>query len=217
MLVRLRDFAEIHRISDRTVQLHIKENWDELQDHVDRRGKQGTWLDEFAVDFLLNRIQLPSKDEVVVPTPREAALLIQIAETNKALAEAERRAGENAEAAGKVKLLEASRNEQELKIAELNMRVGRLTARAEEAEVRAARADETAKIKYETEKNRALTDAHSAFETVEKQKDKKIRELKRYALDRYAADLAAYEQMTKFQRWVSGIKKPEPPVFDDEE
>ena len=89
MLVRLRDFAEIHRISERTVQLHIKENWEELQDHVDRRGKQGTWLDDYAQEFLLNAIQLPSKDEVLVPTPREAALLIQLAEAHKALAEAE--------------------------------------------------------------------------------------------------------------------------------
>lgn len=119
MLVRLRDFAELNRISERTVQLHIKENWDKLASHVDRRGKQGTWLDEFAQDFLLDVIQLPSKDEVLVPTAREAALLIQLSEANKALAEAERRAGLNAEAAGKVALLEASYASQVDRIATL--------------------------------------------------------------------------------------------------
>lgn len=130
MLVRLRDFAELHRISERTVQVHIKNNQEELEGHIERRGKQGTWLDEFAVNFLLDRIQLPTKDEVLMPTPREAALLVEIAETNKRLADAERRAGENAEAAGKVKLLEAAKEDQEARILALAEENGRIKAEA---------------------------------------------------------------------------------------
>ena len=107
MLVRLTEFAEKNRITDRTVQNHIKENWELLSNHVQRRGKQGTWLDEFAVTFLLDRIQLPTKDEVLTPTPREATLLLQLAEANARWAEAEKRASENAEAVGQIKLLEA--------------------------------------------------------------------------------------------------------------
>ena len=116
MLVRLRDFAEVNRISERTVQVHIKNNEKELAGHVDRRGKQGTWLDEFAVNFLLERIQLPTKEEVMIPTAREAALLEQVATANRRLAEAERRAALNAEAAGKVLFLEESKREQAEKI-----------------------------------------------------------------------------------------------------
>ncbi len=116
MLVRLRDFAEVNRLSQRTVQIHIKENYDVLGEHVERRGKQGTWLDEFAVNFLLERIQLPTKDEVLVPTAREAALMEQLAQAQKQRAEAEQAARINAEAAGKVLFLEAAQAEQSKQI-----------------------------------------------------------------------------------------------------
>lgn len=140
MKVRLRDFAEIHRISERTVQVHIKNNEAELEGHVDRRGKQGTWLDEFAVEFLLDRIQLPTKDEILVPTPREAALMGQLSEAHRKLADAERRAGENAEAAGKVFFLEANNEAQAARIEELSREVGEVSQKCSEAEEKAQRA-----------------------------------------------------------------------------
>lgn len=131
MRVRLRDFAETHRIAQRTVQVHIKNNIEVLESHIERRGKQGTWLDDFAVEFLLNQIQLPTKDDVQVPTAREAALIMEIANANKKLADAERRAGENAAAAGKVALLEASNTEQKEMIQSLQEEVGGLRVRLE--------------------------------------------------------------------------------------
>ena len=147
MLVRLRDFAEINRISERTVQVHIKNNQEELEGHIDRRGKQGTWLDEFAVNFLLDRIQLPTKDEVLIPTPREAALLEQLSAANRMLADAERRAGENAEAAGKVKFLEAAKDAQDAQINDLSVEVGKLTEKAARATEEAQKArDELAAV-----------------------------------------------------------------------
>lgn len=150
MLVRLRDFAEINRISERTVQVHIKNNQEELEGHIDRRGKQGTWLDEFAVNFLLDRIQLPTKDEVLVPTPREAALLEQLSAANRMLADAERRAGENAEAAGKVKFLEAAKDAQDAQINDLSVEVGKLTEKAARATEDAQKArDELAAVRRE--------------------------------------------------------------------
>lgn len=116
MKIKLSDFVELHRINVRTAQIHIKENIEELEEHIDRKGKQGTWIDEYAQEFLLKKIQLPSKDEVYIPTAREAVLMAQIMEVNKKLADAERRAGENAETAGKVFLLEEARKEQTEKI-----------------------------------------------------------------------------------------------------
>lgn len=142
MLVRLRDFAELHRISERTVQVHIKNNQEELAGHIDRRGKQGTWLDEFAVNFLLDRIQLPTKDEVLTPTPREAVLLEQIATANRLRADAEKEARKNAEAAGKVKLLEAAKEAQEAQICDLSAKVGQWTEKATRAAEDAQKAQE---------------------------------------------------------------------------
>lgn len=140
MLVRLRDFAELHRISERTVQIHIKNNEAELAGHIDRRGKQGTWLDEFAVNFLLDRIQLPTKDEVLLPTAREAMLLEQVAEANRRLADAERRAADNAEAAGKVLFLEDAEKAQRDQISTLSVEMGKLIEKASQAEESAERA-----------------------------------------------------------------------------
>lgn len=126
MLIRLRDFAEQNRITDRTVQIHIKENQEILEGHVERRGKQGTWLDDFAVAFLLDRIQLPTKDEVLVPTPREASLMLQLAQANERWAAAEARAAENAEAAGKIKLLEVQSESLQEANADLQKEIGLL-------------------------------------------------------------------------------------------
>ena len=155
MLVRLRDFAELHRISERTVQVHIKDNWDELDGHVARRGKQGTRLDEFAVNYLLDRIQLPTKDEVLMPTPREAALLMEIAEANKKLADAERRAGENAEAAGKVLYLESAKAAQDEQIATLAAEKGAAEEKARTASDAAQKAqDELATVRAELDAER---------------------------------------------------------------
>lgn len=210
MLVRLRDFADMNRISERTVQLHIKENWEVLEEHVDRRGKQGTWLDEFAVNFLLDRIQLPSKDEVVIPSAREAALLIQIAEANKALAEAERRAGENAEAAGKVKLLEAAREAQTVQVAELNLRVGQLLERAANAEDRASKAVQIARDSFEEEKNKAISDAHAAFEAELQKRDKKNR-----IMEEYVKACAEYNALPGWRRALT--KPPIAPNLQEEQ
>ena len=68
MKVRLRDWASLNCISERTVQIHIKENQDVLEEHIERKGKQGTWLDEFAQDFLIEKIQLPNRVPMICPS-----------------------------------------------------------------------------------------------------------------------------------------------------
>lgn len=144
MKIRLSDFAEINRINVRTAQIHIKENIEELEAHIERRGKQGTWIDEFAQEFLLQKIQLPSKEEVYIPSAREAALLDEIIKTNKLLADAERAARVNAEAAGQVKLLEESKKEQAEKIEALTRENAILNADNKEKNKTLAELDKTA-------------------------------------------------------------------------
>lgn len=145
MKIKLSDFVELHRINVRTAQIHIKENIEELEEHIDRKGKQGTWIDEYAQEFLLQKIQLPSKNEVYIPTAREAILMAQIMEANKKLADAERRAGENAETAGKVFLLEEARKEQTEKIDMLTRENALLSHDIEEKNKTISEVEETAK------------------------------------------------------------------------
>ena len=160
MKMRLSDFAEVHRINVRTAQIHIKENLNELFEHIERRGKQGTWIDDFAQEFLLKTIQLPSKEEVYMPTAREAILMEKLTNLGLQLAEAERRAGENAEAAGKVKLLEANDADQKAQISDLSVQIGSLKEKYQASEKTAQElSDELTDVKKElqAEKNRKLT------------------------------------------------------------
>lgn len=164
MKMRLSDFAELHRINVRTAQIHIKENQAELEGHIERRGKQGTWIDEFVQEFLLQKIQLPSKEEVYMPTVREAALMAEIVEVTKRLADAERRAGENAEAAGKVLLLEESKKEQTDKIDALTRENAVLSAEKGDAIQKALDAEneaENAKMKL-TEARKQIEELKNA-------------------------------------------------------
>ena len=170
MAIRLREFAELHRISERTVQKQIKENFDVLGEHIDRRGKQGTWLDDYAVEFLLEAIQLPTaKDTVMTLTPREAALMAQIQEMTLKYADAERRAGANAEAAGKVALLEQRAASQEAHIADLRAENDRERARAQKAE---KNAQETAQELLRTQERLAKAESLKWYELIFKKKEK---------------------------------------------
>lgn len=162
MKVRLRDWASLNCITERTVQIHIKENQEALEGHIERKGKQGTWLDDFAQEFLIEKIQLPSRKEVYQPTARENALLIELSEANRKLADAERRAAMNVEAAVKLeaaeretKLLEGFIADAKTEIGVLNdekrdlsVEIGKLTQRATQAEESAQKAaDELSAIK----------------------------------------------------------------------
>lgn len=172
-MVRLTDFAEQNRITARTVQLHIQSNADELEGHIDRRGKKGTWLDDYAVNFLLGAIQLPTKEDVVVPTMREAELMAQVADVTKKWAEAERRAGVNAEAAGKVMLLEAVNASQEAQISSLGVELGetqeKLRGVEKEAQERYNEAMEA--IRDLTDEQKKVADLEAALARAEKERD----------------------------------------------
>ena len=172
-MVRLTDFAEQNRITARTVQLHIQANADELEGHIDRRGKKGTWLDDYAVNFLLSVIQLPTKEDVVVPTMREAELMAQVAEVTKKWAEAERRAGVNAEAAGKVMLLEAVKASQEAQISSLGIELGETREKLRGAEKEAQeRYDEAMEaIKDLDDAKKSVADLEEKLARAEKERD----------------------------------------------
>lgn len=60
-MIKLQDFAKECGVTDRTIQKHLKNHEEELKGHYQRRGKNGTWLDEEAQAFIRNlMIQQPT-------------------------------------------------------------------------------------------------------------------------------------------------------------
>ncbi len=177
MKVRLRDWASLNCITERTVQIHIKENQEALEGHIERKGKQGTWLDDFAQEFLIEKIQLPSRKEVYQPTARENALLIELKEANKRLAEAERRAAINAEAAGKVLLLEEAKTQQATQIDTLTRENAVLSHDNEELGQKIAQAEENAQ-----KASQELLDARKQFEDEKHLLEQQIAGMKKASL-----------------------------------
>lgn len=51
-MIKLQDFARDCGVTDRAIQKHVKNHEAELQGHIERRGKNGTWLDEYAEEFI---------------------------------------------------------------------------------------------------------------------------------------------------------------------
>ena len=56
-MIKLQDFAKQQGVTDRQVQRLVKKYEDDLQGHVDRRGQNGTWLDDEACEFLRSRMK----------------------------------------------------------------------------------------------------------------------------------------------------------------
>lgn len=52
MAIKLQDFARQNGVTDRTVQKHLKKHEKALEGHFERKGPHGTWLDEYAQDFI---------------------------------------------------------------------------------------------------------------------------------------------------------------------
>lgn len=134
-MMKLSEFARVYNISERHARRLFQENEADILGHYDRRGREGTFLDDVAVDVLKSKLQ--KQFDIVTPggSERERALedqlkklLVEYAETSRALADAERRAGEGA---GAVALLAAAKDMQ-----------AELKSRAEQAEEHARLADQ---------------------------------------------------------------------------
>ena len=51
-MIKLQDFAKECGVTDRAIQKHLQKHEKELEGHYERRGKNGTWLDETAQAFI---------------------------------------------------------------------------------------------------------------------------------------------------------------------
>lgn len=50
--IKLQDFAKACGKTDRQIQKHLKKHESELEGHFERKGPNGTWLDDYACDFI---------------------------------------------------------------------------------------------------------------------------------------------------------------------
>lgn len=133
--MKLSEFASRYGISERHARRIFEKSMSELAGHYERKGNAGTSLDDYAVsylrDLLRQNVALSPETE---QSDRERDLeeqlkiaLARYASLAEKLADAERRAGQNAAAAA---LLEASKEN-----------VARIEAGAKEAEERARAAE----------------------------------------------------------------------------
>lgn len=58
-MIKLQDLAAQYKVTDRAIQKHLKKHEKELEGHFERKGPNGTWLDEYACNYIkeLMRIQ----------------------------------------------------------------------------------------------------------------------------------------------------------------
>lgn len=52
MEMKLKDFATECGKSERQIQKHLKNHEEELEGHFERKGPNGTWLDDYAQDYI---------------------------------------------------------------------------------------------------------------------------------------------------------------------
>lgn len=194
-VITLRDYAKQSNISYEAVRKQVVRYQDELAGHLIRDGRQ-QFLDEEAVAFLDARrqknpvaiIQMDKNEQIEQLESENKQLLLKLAAVQDALlTEKEKTAALLDEKKGEIALLEAD-NE---------------TVRA-----KAAKAEENAQ-----KARQELVEAHAAFEEDLGQKNERIQQLEADAAawKQYAADLEAYNALSKWQRWRQKATKPTPP------
>lgn len=55
-MIKLQDFAKMQGVTDRAVQKHLKKHEKALEGHFERLGPNGTYLDDFACEFIRERM-----------------------------------------------------------------------------------------------------------------------------------------------------------------
>ena len=160
--MKLSEFANVYKVSERHVRRLIKKYESDMVGHYEQRGNEGTFIDDVGVGILKSKLK--AQFDVVDSEPSEdekklnEQLILALAKCTtlaEQLADAERRAGQNAAAGA---LLEAAK-----------ANVAQLEAQASEAEERAAQAEQqtTLAIQRKLEAELALEEAKERAQTAE--------------------------------------------------
>ena len=193
MNIKIADFAKQYGISDRHARRLLTDNLEKMAGHYERNNR-GTWIDPEGAEILAGMLRnpigiLPEEWEPDVKDLQKE--IDRLREENLKLttnwAEAERRAGRNAAAAGQVALLEAAKVDQDVKIDALTQENGILKA---ENAVLSRQIDEKDKTLEEERKNaqKANMELSEAL-TREEEKNKRIQELENRTFGDYLKGL----------------------------
>lgn len=79
-MIKLQDFARQQGVTDRTIQKHLNKYADELKGHFERKGPNGTWLDDEACEIIRSKMKA---QPIVIG---EAEQLAEIEELKKQVA-----------------------------------------------------------------------------------------------------------------------------------
>lgn len=192
--MKLSEFASRYGISERHARRIFEKSMSELSGHYERKGNLGTYLDDYAVSYLRDQLrQNVALSPEAEQSDRERALdeqlkvaLARYAALAEQLADAERRAGQNAAAAA---LLEASKD-----------KLARIEAGAKAAEERAAAAEQKAAesekqvvtaVQRKVEAELALEEIRERAETAEQIAEMNAQEAGRLKGEKNAAEARA--------------------------
>lgn len=125
--MKLSEFARIYGVSERHARRLLAENEADMCGHYERRGKEGTFLDNIGVDILKSKLSKTHEMQVLSSSERERQLETNLTELSLRYAAAMEKI---AESAGTAALLEAAKENGE-----------KLEARAVAAEERAIQAE----------------------------------------------------------------------------
>lgn len=53
-MIKVQDFAHSKGVTDKAIYKHINKHKEELGEHIHKQGKNGTWLDEYACEYISN-------------------------------------------------------------------------------------------------------------------------------------------------------------------
>lgn len=171
--MKLSEFANVYKVSERHVRRLIKKYESDMVGHYEQRGNEGTFIDDVGVDILKSKLK--AQFDVVKAEASEdekrlnEQLILALAKCTtlaEQLADAEKRAGQNAAA---VALLEAAKDnieKLETRTSDAEERAARATERADQAERQATAAIQR-KLEAEIAREEAEADRKQAIETLE--------------------------------------------------
>lgn len=220
-VISLRDYAKQKNISYEAVRKQVARYKDELAGHIIMDGRQ-QFLDEEAVAFLDAKrqkspvaiIQMDKDEKIEELEAQVKQLLVKTAAQADRLSEMAQWKADNAmllASAEQTRLaLEASEREKKILegfVADAKAEIAVLSGERDEAKEMARQNGEAAQRAQDE-----LTAAQAAHQQeLERKLDEKDRRIQ--ALEQYAAEVAAYEQLRGIKKWRA--KKPVPPVMEE--